>query len=150
MADSVPRARKLVVAGLVLHADGRVLATKRRADQSMPLLWEFPGGKVEAGESPEAALRRELHEEIGVTVEVGLVWDVMFHAYPEFDVVMLVYGCRIAGNAEPRAVEVAELAWCDASALGERTFLPADEPLVARLQREGAPAWRGRSLTPRR
>jgi 8-oxo-dGTP diphosphatase len=86
--------------------DGRVLITQRRADQALPLQWEFPGGKVESGEAPVTALARELAEEIGVTVEVGRIWDVLFHAYPAFDLVMLVYACRIvAPGSVPRAVE---------------------------------------------
>src|SRR5690348_1670729 len=103
------RDRKLVVAGLIV-GDGRCLITQRRADQPLPLQWEFPGGKVEAGEAPVAALVRELREEIGVEVAVGRIWDVLCHAYPAFDLVMLVYACRIAGG-EPRAVEVADLRW---------------------------------------
>ena len=133
-----PRARKLVVAGLILGADGRVLISQRRADQSLPLQWEFPGGKVEPGEAPAAALARELMEELAITVEVGRIWDVLFHAYPAFDLVMLVYACRIVGG-EPRAVEVADLAWVAPGELPGRDILPADRPLVDRLVSEGLP-----------
>jgi 8-oxo-dGTP diphosphatase len=134
------RDRKLVVAGLIVGDDGRVLITQRRADQSLPLQWEFPGGKVEPGEAPVAALARELAEELGVEARVGAIWDVLFHAYPTFDLVMLVYACRLAPGASPRAVEVADLAWVRTEELpGEWDILPADRPLVARLAREGAP-----------
>src|SRR5262245_38211224 len=109
------RARKLVVAGLIVGGDRRILITQRRADQSLGGGWEFPGGKVEPGEAPVDALVRELREEIGVAVAVGRIWEVLFHAYPEFDLVMLVYVCRIvAESGVPRAVEVADLAWVDA------------------------------------
>src|ERR1044071_5108457 len=94
MTVVTPRPRKLVVAGL-LARDGRVLVTQRRADQALPLQWELPGGKVEPGEAPVAALARELREELGVETAVGRIWDVLFHAYPEFDLVMLVYACRL-------------------------------------------------------
>ena len=134
-----PRARKLVVAGLVIGADERVLITQRRADQALPLQWEFPGGKVEPGEAPVAALVRELGEEIGVTVRVGRIWDVLFHAYPAFDLVMLVYVCRIVGGS-PRAVEVADLAWVEPRDLARWDILPADRPLVERLGLEGLPS----------
>ena len=131
------RARKLVVAGLVIR-DGLVLITQRRADQPLPLQWEFPGGKVEPGEAPVAALVRELREEIGVGVAVGRIWDVLFHAYPAFDLVMLVYGCRIV-DGEPRAVEVADLRWLPPAELPAWDILPADRPLVQRLVDEGLP-----------
>jgi 8-oxo-dGTP diphosphatase len=134
-----PRARKLVVAGLIVGDDGRVLITQRRADQALPLQWEFPGGKVEPGEAPVAALERELREEIGVTVAVGRIWDVMFHVYPEFDLVMLVYGCRIVAGT-PRAVEVADLAWVAPHDLARWDILPADRPLVERLAVEKLPS----------
>ena len=130
--------RKLVVAGLIIGDDGRVLITQRRADQSLPLQWEFPGGKVEPGEAPVAALVRELREEIGVEVAVGRIWDVLFHAYPAFDLVMLVYACRIV-SGEPRAVEVADLRWVLPGELASWDILPADRPLVQRLVDEGLP-----------
>jgi 8-oxo-dGTP diphosphatase len=132
-------ARKLVVAGLVIR-DGRVLITQRTATQSLALKWEFPGGKVEPGEAPVDALARELREEIGVTVRVGRVWDVLFHAYPEFDLVMLVYPCAIVpAGGEPRTVEVADLVWALPAELPRWEILPADRPLVDRLVAEGLP-----------
>jgi 8-oxo-dGTP diphosphatase len=135
---TAPRTRVLVVAGLVVGTDRRVLITQRRADQKLPLHWEFPGGKVEPGEAPVAALVRELSEELGVTVEVGRVWDVLFHAYPDLDLVMIVYACRIV-DGEPRPVEVKDLAWVPAGELDRWDILPADRPLVARLVSEGPP-----------
>jgi len=134
------RARKLVVAGLIVGDDRRVLITQRRADQALPLQWELPGGKVEPGESPERALVRELCEELGVVVRVGRIWDVLFHPYPEFDLVMLVYACRLEAGQVPRPVEVADLAWVRTEELpGSWDILPADRPLMARLVGEGPP-----------
>ena len=138
MTDAQPRKRTLVVAGLMSRADGHVLVTQRRADQALPLQWEFPGGKVEPGEAPTTALARELREEIGVTVDVGRIWDVLFHAYPTFDLVMLVYHCRIV-EGEARAVEVADVAWVAPPDLPRWDILPADRPLVDRLVAEGPP-----------
>ncbi len=129
------RNRKLVVAALVRDSDGRILLSRRRADQPMPLLWEFPGGKVEEGEAPTDALRREVQEELGCDAEVGRIDDVVFHRYPEFDLYMLVYACRLAG--EPRPVEVAELAWVPPRDLLKYEVLPADIPLCQRLASQG-------------
>ena len=134
------RKRTLVVAGLVVRA-GRVLITQRGPVQKQPALalkWEFPGGKVEPGEAPVAALVRELREEIGVTVAVGRIWDVLFHPYPDFDLVMLVYACAIV-DGEPRSVEVHDLAWVPPAELSRWDILPADRPLVERLRAEGPP-----------
>ena len=143
-----PRARKFVVAGMIIDQTcepPRVLITQRRADQALPLQWEFPGGTVESGESPHDAWVRDLREEGGATVELGRVWDVLFHAYPDFDLVMLVYPCRLtAGSAQPSVVEVADMAWAIPSELGRWPILPADLPLVERLQTEGLPLFQPR------
>ena len=104
----------------------------------MPLKWEFPGGKIEAGEAPEEALRRELAEEIGVEVKVGLVWEVLFHAYPDFDLLMLVYPCTIV-QGTPACCEVADMAWTLPSEMRDYDILVADKPLVERLITEGLP-----------
>jgi len=126
-----PRPRLLVVAALI-RRDGLLLISRRRLDQAMPHFWEFPGGKVEAGEAPQAALAREVREELGCDVEVGRIDDVVFHAYPAFDLYMLVYGCRLVAG-EPRAVAVAEIAWVPPGRLPEIELLPADLPLARRL-----------------
>jgi len=125
------RERKLVVAALVREA-GRILMSRRRADQPMPNLWEFPGGKVEPGEHPEAALVRELREELACDIEVDAIHEVVFHAYAEFDLYMLVYASRVTGGT-PRAVQVAEIAWVEAARLPALDLLPADYPLARKL-----------------
>ena len=125
----------LVVAALVQRDDGAVLLSQRRADQGMPLKWELPGGKIEPGESPEAALRREIAEELGVEAEVGAIYDVVSHAYPEFDLLMLVYRCELLG--EPSAKEVAQVCFVPRSELLRRPVLPADIPLLEKLSQHG-------------
>jgi 8-oxo-dGTP diphosphatase len=133
--------RKLVVAGLIVDDRGLVLITQRRTDQALGGQWEFPGGKVEPGESPAHALHRELTEELGAAVDVGRVWDVLHHVYPTFELVMIVYRCRVRDGEVPRAVEVADLRWLVSSELPAHDILPADRPLVERLVAEGPPPW---------
>ena len=127
------RTRKLVVAALVRRG-GRILMSRRRPDQPMPNLWEFPGGKVEPGEAPVAALAREVREELGCEIEVGGIYEVVFHAYPEFDLVMMVYAATVSRGV-PRAVEVAEVAWIEAAQIPSLDLLPADYPLALALAR---------------
>lgn len=125
-----------MVAALALR-DDTVLLTQRRADQPHPLFWELPGGKVEAGEAPEQALRRELREEIAVDLQDLTIYDVVFHRYPEYDVLLLVYRCRVVG--EPRTLEVNAARWVTLSNLSGINMLPADRALFERLAREGLP-----------
>ena len=125
------RERKLVVAALV-REQGRILMSRRRSDQAMPNLWEFPGGKVEPGEHPEAALVRELREELGCGIAVDGIHEVVFHAYPDFDLYMLVYASRIV-EGRPRAVDVAQIEWVSPSSLPAMDLLPADYPLARKL-----------------
>lgn len=109
----------------------------------MPDQWEFPGGKMEPGEAPDDALVRELLEELGARVEIGPIWDVLFHRYPDRVVLMLVYACRLLPGEIAGCVEVADLAWVTPEELGAAALdvLPADAPLVDRLRREGPPAF---------
>src|SRR5689334_17913084 len=130
---------KLVSAALLVNDGGEVLISKRMDDQAQGGFWEFPGGKMEPGESPTETLAREIREELGCEIAIGRVYDVMFHRYPTFDVLMIVYTCAVRGAAQPTCVAVADLAWVPAGDLGRYPILPADEPIVRRLITEGAP-----------
>jgi 8-oxo-dGTP diphosphatase len=135
------RKHLLVVAALI-EREGRVLLSQRRADQSLPLHWEFPGGKVEPGESPSQALVREIQEELGCAIDVGAVVDVVFFAYEDFDLIMPVYQATIRAG-EPRPLQVAAVAWVERSQLLTLKLPPADIPLARRLaegRAEGGPA----------
>ncbi|MCH7929868.1 MAG: (deoxy)nucleoside triphosphate pyrophosphohydrolase [Proteobacteria bacterium] len=125
----------LVVAVALIDADGRVLLARRPEGKPMAGLWEFPGGKVEPGETPEAALMRELHEELGIDICVPCLAPLTFasHAYDGFHLLMPLYVLRKwDGIVRPR--EGQETAWVRPKALRDYPMPPADEPLVAMLQ----------------
>ncbi len=129
----------MVAAGLVTRERGDVLISRRTSAQPLPGKWEFPGGKIEPGESPERALVRELHEELGARAEVGRIWDVLHHGDSSGDVIVLVYSCRLAPNEVPRPEAVADIAWVTPRELAGYDILEANAPLVDRLRREGPP-----------
>ena len=124
----------LVAACALVDADGRVLITRRPAGKPMAGLWEFPGGKVEAGERPEDTLIRELEEELGIVVEEPCLAPLTFasHSYPEFHVLMPLYVCRRwNGTVAPR--EGQQLVWVRPRELRKYPMPPADEPLISHL-----------------
>ncbi len=125
----------LVVAVALVDADGRVLVARRPEGKAMAGLWEFPGGKVRDGETPEAALVRELREELGIDTKGSCLAPIAFasHAYDDFHLLMPLYVCRVwRGTATPR--EGQELAWVRPARLADYPMPPADEPLVAHLR----------------
>ncbi len=125
----------LVAAVALVDNDGRVLVARRPADKSMPGLWEFPGGKVEPGETPEAALIRELGEELGIDVKASCLAPFTFasHDYGDFHLLMPLYLCRVwDGTATPR--EGQEVRWVRPIELRNYDMPPADRPLVAMLR----------------
>ncbi|MDB5617211.1 8-oxo-dGTP diphosphatase MutT [Tardiphaga sp.] len=124
----------LVVAVALVDADGRVLIAQRPEGKTLAGLWEFPGGKLEAGERPEAALIRELHEEIGITVQEACLAPLTFasHAYEDFHLLMPLYICRRwEGLAIAR--EGQQLAWVRANKLRDYPMPAADIPLIPHL-----------------
>lgn len=125
----------LVAAGIVVE-HGRVLLTQRKRGTHLEGQWEFPGGKVEPGEDPRAALVRELREELGIETTVGEIVDVTFHRYPEADkTVLLLFfeASRIAGSQEPAAFDVAAFKWATREDLDPARFPAADIPLLAKI-----------------
>ena len=124
----------LVTAAAMIDGAGRVLIAQRPADKQLGGLWEFPGGKVEMGEAPEAALVRELKEELGVDVSASALEPFAFasHAYPEFHLLMPLYMIK-SWTGEPVAHEAQALAWAYAHELRGYEMPPADIVLVDRL-----------------
>jgi 8-oxo-dGTP diphosphatase len=123
----------IVVAAAVVLRDGRVLLTRRARGQHLAGMWEFPGGKLEDGESPEEALARECREECGIEIEVVEILDVTHHRYPEKDVLLLFYRCSLRGG-EVRHLQVADHAWVAPEDLGSYPLPPADARVVAAIQ----------------
>lgn len=125
----------LVAAVALIDADGRVLLAQRPPGKSMAGLWEFPGGKVEADETPETALIRELHEELGIDTWTSCLAPLTFasHAYDDFHLLMPVYACR-RWNGIVRPQEGQQLAWVRAGDLRNYPMPPADIPLIPVLQ----------------
>lgn len=122
-----------IVAAAVVVDNGRVLLTKRAEGQHLAGLWEFPGGKLESGESPEEALVRECREECGIEIAVAEILDATFHRYPEKDVLLLFYRCSLV-SGEVRHLHVADHAWVEPKELGRYEFPPADARVIARIQ----------------
>jgi len=124
----------LVAACALVDVDGRVLLAERPAGKSMAGLWEFPGGKVEAGERPEDTLIRELKEELGITVSEPCLAPLTFasHSYPDFHLLMPLYVCR-RWEGIVTAKEGQRLAWVRPNRLKDYAMPPADLPLVAHL-----------------
>jgi 8-oxo-dGTP diphosphatase len=124
----------LVAACALVDVDGRVLIAQRPEGKAMAGLWEFPGGKVEAGERPEDTLIRELNEELGIVVQEPCLAPLTFasHSYPAFHLVMPLYICR-RWEGTVTAREHAKLAWVRANRLRDYPMPPADEPLISHL-----------------
>jgi 8-oxo-dGTP diphosphatase len=124
----------LVAAVALVDRDGRVLIARRPPDKSMAGLWEFPGGKVEPGETPEAALIREMHEELGIAIKPACLSPLTFasHDYDDFHLLMPLFVCRV-WEGFVSAKEGQELKWVPPTQLNDFPMPPADKPLIAML-----------------
>jgi len=125
----------LVAAAALVDIDGRVLIAERPEGRSMAGLWEFPGGKVHDDETPESALVRELHEELGIDTRQSCLAPIAFasHAYEDFHLLMPLFACR-AWRGQPEGREGQRLAWVRPARLADYPMPPADVPLVALLR----------------
>src|ERR1043166_7141265 len=122
----------LVVACALVDADARVLIAQRPPGKPMAGLWEFPGGKVESGERPEATLIRELKEELGIVVKEACLAPLTFasHGYPDFHLLMPLYVCR-RWEGTVTALEAQKLPWAPRTPLRDYPMPPADVPLIS-------------------
>ena len=126
------RVRTVRVVAAVIERDGRYLITQRRPSAVLPLLWEFPGGRVEDGETDAAALKREVLFRLGVDVEPAKLISFVSHPYEHYVVDLYLYECALGGG-EPKAVNVNAFRWVKSSDFDQYAFTPADELSMAKL-----------------
>lgn len=122
-----------VVAALIWDENKRILICQRPAHKARGLLWEFVGGKVEAGESPEEALVRECQEELDVDIQVGMLFMDVHHDYPDLDVQLLLYHAEIVRGV-PQKLEHNDIQWIRIDEIPKYAFCPADVEILERLQ----------------
>jgi len=133
LSGSTSNPRIVVVAAALLDADHRVLIAARPAGKHMAGRWEFPGGKIATGESPETALRRELHEELGINVQRSQFEMTLVHAYPDREVELLFYVVE-AWDGTPQSLDGQALRWVSIEDLAHEDILEADLPFIRTLQ----------------
>lgn len=127
--------KRINVVGAVLTRGQTILAARRSSTMSLPDMWEFPGGKIEANESPEQALLRELDEELLCSAEIGALVETTEHEYDFGIVVLTTYYCSLIGE-EPRLTEHSEIRWVQAAELDQLDWAPADIPAVVRVMKD--------------
>ncbi len=127
--------KRIAVVGAVLVRDGRILAAQRGEGMSLAGRWEFPGGKIEPGETPQETLRREIVEELGCRIEIGELVARTEHAYDFGLVDLSTYWCRLI-DGEPALTEHAALVWADAEELAALEWAPADVEAVETILAE--------------
>ena len=124
--------RTIRVVAAVIEREGRYLITQRRPAAVLPLLWEFPGGKVESGETDAAALKRELMHRLGAQIEVGKLISFVSHPYEHYTVDLFLYECHLTdGKLEARNVNAFK--WVPSSEFEQYPFTPADEASMNKL-----------------
>jgi 8-oxo-dGTP diphosphatase len=129
--------KTVLVAAGVLIEEGRVLLTQRKAGTHLAGSWEFPGGKVDPGEDPRVALRRELGEELGIDATAGEILDVTFHRYDDAGkavLLMFFEATRAVASPAPRALDVAAFRWASAGELEPELFPPADLEVLRKVR----------------
>jgi mutator protein MutT len=124
---------RIDVVAAIIRNDGKILITKRHDNVHMANLWEFPGGKVEADESLEGALQREILEEVGIKIRVDSEFLIIDHDYPSKSVRLHFFNCSVLEGA-PRPLDVADLRWVKPADLDDYEFPPADGELISKLQ----------------
>ena len=121
------------VVAAIIRKDGKILITQRLDNVHLARLWEFPGGKVEVGESFQIALQREIQEELGIKIRVNDEFLTLDYDYPTKSVRLHFFNCTVL-EGDPQPIDVADLRWVKPHALGNYRFPPADAELIAKLR----------------
>ena len=124
--------RTIRVVAAVLERDGKYLITQRRPTAVLPLLWEFPGGRVEEGETDAAALKREVRHRLGVEIEAGQLISFVSHPYEHYVVDLFLYECRLLGE-RLESIAVHSFKWVPSTDFDQYPFTPADEASMNKL-----------------
>ena len=122
----------IVAAAMILEKE-RILIAQRREEDVQGLLWEFPGGKVKQGEDPRQALQRELKEELGIEAKVGMIFDINYHEYPQYPVLLLVYRCDL-GTGKPQPLGCRDVRWVPVDEMQDFAMPAADLPILENLR----------------
>jgi 8-oxo-dGTP diphosphatase len=125
--------RTIRVVAAVIEREGRYLITQRRATAVLPFMWEFPGGRVEAGETDTQALERELLHRLGARVSCGKLISFVTHPYETYAVDLFLYECKLEGEQALSLKNVADFKWVESSAFDQYQFTPADEASMSKL-----------------
>lgn len=125
-----------VVAALIKNGSGQFLICRRPAHKARALQWEFPGGKIEKGETPEAALMRECREEMDVEIRCGGEYADLVYQYPDLTVHLHLISCRIE-QGSPRKIEHCDMRWIDIGQADQYDFCPADRLFIEQMKRGG-------------
>ncbi|MEA4824462.1 MAG: (deoxy)nucleoside triphosphate pyrophosphohydrolase [Clostridiaceae bacterium] len=132
----IPDQKKTEVVAALIQDGSRFLICQRPAHKARGLLWEFVGGKVEPGETKEAALIRECREELGIILSVGGIYTEVLHEYPDITVHLTLFSCRIREGI-PQMLEHNDIRWITPEEIPQYTFCPADTEILALLQKDG-------------
>ncbi|MGI0481940.1 8-oxo-dGTP diphosphatase MutT [Geminocystis sp. CENA526] len=125
---------KKIGVAVIVSEEGQILIDRRLPTGLMANLWEFPGGKIEQGETPQDCIKREIKEELGITIEVDRALTEITHNYSEFIVTLYVYVCRII-EGEPQPLECSEVRWVTSSELNNFEFPQANQEIIDLLQK---------------
>lgn len=122
----------IIVTAAIIEDGGKILITQRKKGANEELKWEFPGGKLEEGESPEECLIREIKEELGIDIEVEQAFDIIYHEYSKITILLLVYKCKLLGG-NIQAIDCNDFVWILPEEMTKYTFAEADIGVVKKI-----------------